>query len=108
MVVVVLFKQKTAYEVRISDWSSDVCSSDLLDMMDELVAANQKNAVLDGRKLFERPVDMRHEALAQGGRLAQYPVQQCFEPRSVSIVEFFIVADNIGRASCRDRVCQYV
>src|SRR3546814_10519833 len=27
--VVFLFKQKTAYEVRISDWSSDVCSSDL-------------------------------------------------------------------------------
>src|SRR3546814_2968260 len=26
-----LFKQKTAYEMRISDWSSDVCSSDLLD-----------------------------------------------------------------------------
>src|SRR3546814_1578460 len=24
-------KQKTAYELRISDWSSDVCSSDLLD-----------------------------------------------------------------------------
>src|SRR3546814_5156678 len=27
---VVFFKQKTAYEMRISDWSSDVCSSDLL------------------------------------------------------------------------------
>src|SRR3546814_4461150 len=26
---VVFFKQKTAYEMRISDWSSDVCSSDL-------------------------------------------------------------------------------
>src|SRR3546814_5573549 len=26
---VVCFKQKTAYEIRISDWSSDVCSSDL-------------------------------------------------------------------------------
>src|SRR3546814_9029742 len=25
------FKQKTAYDMRISDWSSDVCSSDLLD-----------------------------------------------------------------------------
>src|SRR3546814_4090492 len=25
------FKQKTAYELRISDWSSDVCSSDLFD-----------------------------------------------------------------------------
>src|SRR3546814_3371427 len=27
---VFLFKQKTAYEMRISDWSSDVCSSDLM------------------------------------------------------------------------------
>src|SRR3546814_2877562 len=27
-----LFKQKTAYEVRISDWSSDVCSSDLREL----------------------------------------------------------------------------
>src|SRR3546814_17378189 len=30
-VVVFFFKQKTAYEMRISDWSSDVCSSDLHD-----------------------------------------------------------------------------
>src|SRR3546814_7129588 len=29
MLVCFFFKQKTAYEVRISDWSSDVCSSDL-------------------------------------------------------------------------------
>src|SRR3546814_20757645 len=29
MVFVFFFKQKTAYEMRISDWSSDVCSSDL-------------------------------------------------------------------------------
>src|SRR3546814_15631616 len=29
LVVVFFFKQKTAYEMRISDWSSDVCSSDL-------------------------------------------------------------------------------
>src|SRR3546814_1079213 len=28
-VILFFFKQKTAYEVRISDWSSDVCSSDL-------------------------------------------------------------------------------
>src|SRR3546814_2468032 len=27
------FKQKTAYEMRISDWSSDVCSSDLVGTM---------------------------------------------------------------------------
>src|SRR3546814_4917057 len=30
MIFVFFFKQKTAYEMRISDWSSDVCSSDLL------------------------------------------------------------------------------
>src|SRR3546814_5844412 len=30
---VFFFKQKTAYEMRISDWSSDVCSSDLLDVV---------------------------------------------------------------------------
>src|SRR3546814_10481731 len=30
MCLVFFFKQKTAYEMRISDWSSDVCSSDLL------------------------------------------------------------------------------
>src|SRR3546814_6002952 len=34
----VLFKQKTAYEMRIRDWSSDVCSSDLL-RLDAAVAA---------------------------------------------------------------------
>src|SRR3546814_1085248 len=39
------FKQKTAYEIRISDWSSDVCSSDLLypgaspDVMTSLVTS---------------------------------------------------------------------
>src|SRR3546814_15294881 len=31
MLLVFFFKQKTAYEMRISDWSSDVCSSDLLE-----------------------------------------------------------------------------
>src|SRR3546814_11499637 len=36
------FKQKTAYEMRISDWSSDVCSSDLF----EATAFAQSRAVL--------------------------------------------------------------
>src|SRR3546814_4709036 len=33
------FKQKTAYEMRISDWSSDVCSSDLREIARDLLAA---------------------------------------------------------------------
>src|SRR3546814_3369086 len=31
--IVFFFKQKTAYEMRISDWSSDVCSSDLAELL---------------------------------------------------------------------------
>src|SRR3546814_4443075 len=31
IVLFFFFKQKTAYEMRISDWSSDVCSSDLIE-----------------------------------------------------------------------------
>src|SRR3546814_194106 len=36
------FKQKTAYEMRISDWSSDVCSSDLLGGQPVVVACTQE------------------------------------------------------------------
>src|SRR3546814_14664467 len=51
------FKQKTAYEMRISDWSSDVCSSDLLGVAvnspalspKRIAAASQEARVLDGR-----------------------------------------------------------
>src|SRR3546814_9439665 len=36
LTLIFFFKQKTAYEMRISDWSSDVCSSDLRDIADLL------------------------------------------------------------------------
>src|SRR3546814_8551511 len=38
---VFFFKQKTAYEMRISDWSSDVCSSDLIRQRSTLRAFRQ-------------------------------------------------------------------
>src|SRR3546814_8414016 len=40
-----LFKQKTAYEMRISDWSSDVCSSDLM-LLDGVGVAKDERAAL--------------------------------------------------------------
>src|SRR3546814_13244693 len=40
MFLVFFFKQKTAYEMRISDWSSDVCSSDLYEKIPLLASAN--------------------------------------------------------------------
>src|SRR3546814_892772 len=38
------FKQKTAYEMRISDWSSDVCSSDLIGGSADLTGSNNTKA----------------------------------------------------------------
>src|SRR3546814_5144268 len=43
---VFFFKQKTAYEMRISDWSSDVCSSDLLAHVQTAAAAKGDHAVV--------------------------------------------------------------
>src|SRR3546814_6775757 len=45
--MIFFFKQKTAYEMRISDWSSDVCSSDLR-IGDARAAANIIARVGDG------------------------------------------------------------
>src|SRR3546814_3163158 len=50
------FKQKTAYEMRISDWSSDVCSSDLL------CQRRDRPALQEGRRAAEA-----QECRAQAG-----------------------------------------
>src|SRR3546814_4399551 len=78
------FKQKTAYEMRISDWSSDVCSSDLLLRLAQLFLA------LD-------PFDQQRQHPAQRRILLRDAELQRGKP----LLE-------IGRASCRERVCQYV
>src|SRR3546814_4806667 len=40
-----VIKQKTAYEMRISDWSSDVCSSDLENVLLWLLMRREKGAI---------------------------------------------------------------
>src|SRR3546814_1586489 len=55
----VFFKQKTAYEMRISDWSSDVCSSDLSDA----------HALAERDATFEHDIDVDLDILL-GGDLA--------------------------------------
>src|SRR3546814_9890689 len=57
----VYFKQKTAYEMRISDWSSDVCSSDL--------AGNLLEGVLRARRYRAPPASELfplHRAVGRG------------------------------------------
>src|SRR3546814_14196641 len=63
---VFFFKQKTAYEMRISDWSSDVCSSDLLRPFGSLGAAN--HGWLDAHHHFSF-ADYHDPARTNWGRL---------------------------------------
>src|SRR3546814_7672415 len=46
------FKQKTAYEMRISDWSSDVCSSDLADRRQHFAGLDADGAQIDRHGVF--------------------------------------------------------
>src|SRR3546814_2994406 len=56
MLIVVMFfffKQKTAYEMRISDWSSDVCSSDLVEtIFGSLISEARADLVAGGKDDF--------------------------------------------------------
>src|SRR3546814_614231 len=45
MLIVCVYRQKTAYEVRISDWSSDVCSSDLRRFLRQVAHAQARAGV---------------------------------------------------------------
>src|SRR3546814_14305282 len=60
MVIVILFfffKQKTAYEMRISDWSSDVCSSDLTNatVAENLMFGTARNGIYQDDNLARDP-----------------------------------------------------
>src|SRR3546814_5223177 len=48
LVVFFFFKQKTAYEMRISDWSSDVCSSDLTNVASDALSNVASGGVTGG------------------------------------------------------------
>src|SRR3546814_17344249 len=71
-IIVFFFKQKTAYEMRISDWSSDVCSSDL-DVTEQFAECRRilGGARRRGRtrtpRLAEREQQQRHRQAEQAG-----------------------------------------
>src|SRR3546814_6883568 len=54
-VCVFFFKQKTAYEMRISDWSSDVCSSDLRSWKDGISLRDSRSLAPSRRGGREAP-----------------------------------------------------
>src|SRR3546814_15102648 len=115
MIFFFFFKQKTAYEMRISDWSSDVCSSDLTQAVlaaglvvpgDGFVIAVE--GVVHAR--LQRPVrieGVRHTQVE--GRVAAqaHRVGRVVEAVAGAL-EAGAEGEQIGSAACRERGCQYV
>src|SRR3546814_6180431 len=106
--IVFFFKQKTAYEMRISDWSSDVCSSDLI----QVIPLFPQYASASTGSVHQKVM----EILSKWQVIPQVSFANSFHDHP-AIIKIF--ADNgrkhgvdhfdkIGRASCRERVCTYV
>src|SRR3546814_8531254 len=83
------FNQKTAYEMLISDWSSDVCSSDLAGLMNPTQIAALRDQFV----------------IAEGGEWEPYGG---LGDNAAASLQAFVERSQIGRASCRERVCKYV
>src|SRR3546814_4250821 len=66
----VFFKQKTAYEMRISDWSSDVCSSDLGALSRSGPGARPHRLRLQARARPGRPPRLDHRVAVGAGRVS--------------------------------------
>src|SRR3546814_3613102 len=100
------FKQKTAYEMRISDWSSDVCSSDLrlarACRVAPADAGGDRWACAAGGVVRGEPA--QGLPLARVRRPAPHPALRRWAPAGLTDWRRI----KIGRASCRERVCQYV
>src|SRR3546814_6676764 len=125
------FKQKTAYEMRISDWSSDVCSSDLDDAVGD--DGHDQPASLDPEPCG--PVEpssvqvvddlglsslQRSGLVRRGGLLGRLLVEGALrllqlshlaageEAGRVELDQGSLATPETGRASCRERVCKSV
>src|SRR3546814_8476420 len=101
-------KQKTAYEMRISDWSSDVCSSDLYGAFTgrprrcgwiDIVALKRAVAINGISGLCITKLDVLD---------GMDKLKMCIAYRYRGKETEYAPLDEIGRASCRERVCQYV
>src|SRR3546814_10420955 len=100
-VVFFFFKQKTAYEMRISDWSSDVCSSDLIDGAEVgggIARASEMHAMAPEAETLPR----LDQCLVDAVELVavRTVIMQPFPLHHARLIQ------PIGRASCRERVCQ--
>src|SRR3546814_13371792 len=117
MYYVFFFKQKTAYEMRISDWSSDVCSSDLSETGPGEVTAGQIATTGDIEVMnpdlvlchLDEGATLNMELTSESGKgyvpaASNRPVDA---PIGLLPIDAPYSPVQIGRAACRERVCQY-
>src|SRR3546814_1267406 len=102
-VCVLFFKQKRAYEMRIRDWSSDVCASDLYSPLQRREALQQGIDVVGIVVEAEADAQARSAEIGDDVGRPQPPVQRAGRRLAAEIE-----GEEIGRASCRERVCQFV
>src|SRR3546814_3961168 len=93
-------KQKTAYEMLISDWSSDVCSSDL---ETETELFSPKLALITFWVFL-----VAGALTILGYLLVPYTTLADMTGNNLLATMGREFLEQIGRASCRERVCQYV
>src|SRR3546814_5897201 len=91
------FKQKTAYEMRISDWSSDVCSSDLADDILNLALDNRVGPQSGDRAARTGRIDRGCRRFGSRGRTAR-----CTD-RLVKRVDRRVLRKGRGRSDLRLR-----
>src|SRR3546814_2277693 len=94
-----VFEQKTAYEMRISDWSSDVCSSDLLRFESSdggnrcARGGDQHPVTRQKRQAAEPPVDFIAQAVA-----IEDLADQCFQIVGIRFGAETEIEDQLGIA----------
>src|SRR3546814_15191231 len=109
------FNQKTAYEMRISDWSSDVCSSDLagVEQLGGDFGSPQRDLVEAGTKPIEAAVDrcgvgarqVAHRAriaLGARDRLGDSTAGRAAANGGVGYIEDLAVAVGVDHSTCAD------
>src|SRR3546814_7099159 len=95
MFLFLFFKQKTAYDMRISDWSSDVCSSDLKPDFEILLRHRQRRF----RRLWLRFVEFIVDCLIERDAVAPDVHEEIAAMRQAVIHLLDCVHDEVDRKS---------